>query len=209
MPRHESNVRTRFGKPLLYPLTRGGGLTVAPALPGSGSRLRAREGTLSATPQGGAHDVLRPGADCTGRRGACRIELSITIDGVEIAQFSELVELTSGLDPSTLTLTLDQKKGQAGLKKLPGKRTPPTVTLKRAMSRTWYLRMAQRRVERRGGRRSAVLATRDSQGRTISSYNLENVWPAKIEVTGLKAGASEVLYESVTFVCENIQRVNP
>ena len=136
---------------------------------------------------------------------------SITIDGVEIAQFSELVELTSGLDPSTLTLALDQKKGQAGLKKLPGKRTPPTVTLKRAMNKDltifeWHTDALN------GGsaaRRSAVLATRDSHGRTISSYNLENSWPAKIEVTGLKAGASEVLYESVTLVCENIQRVNP
>ena len=31
-PRHESNVRTRFRKPLLYPLSYGGGeVTVAPS----------------------------------------------------------------------------------------------------------------------------------------------------------------------------------
>jgi phage tail-like protein len=96
---------------------------------------------------------------------------SITIDGVEIAQFSELVELSSGLDPSTLTLTLDQKKGQAGLKKLPGKRTPPTVTLKRAMSKDLSIFEWHSDALHAGStaRRSAVLATHDSQGRTISS----------------------------------------
>ena len=58
---------------------------------------------------------------------------SITVDGVEIALFSELVELSSGVDPSQLTLVSSPKRG-AGARKLPGKRTPPTVTLKRGHS---------------------------------------------------------------------------
>ena len=38
---------------------------------------------------------------------------------------------------------------------------------------------------------------------------MEHAWPAKIEIGALKAGASEVLMETVTFVCEHIQRVAP
>ena len=136
---------------------------------------------------------------------------SITIDGVEIATFAELIELTSGLDPATLTLGLDQKKGQAGLKKLPGKRNPPTVTLKRALNQDLTIFEWHGDALNAGStaRRNAVLAIRDTEGRPISSYYLENAWPAKIEVTGLKAGSSEVLYETITLVCENIQRANP
>jgi phage tail-like protein len=135
---------------------------------------------------------------------------SLTIDGVEIAQFSELIELTSGLDPSTLTLAQD-KEGTLGLKKLPGKRKPPTVTLKRAKTKDlavfeWhhdaFFRGAQ-------ARRSCTLTMYATDGQPTAKYYLENAWPAKIEISGLKAGASEVLYETVTLVCENIERVNP
>jgi phage tail-like protein len=133
---------------------------------------------------------------------------SITVDGVEIAQFSELVELTSGLDPSTLTLERNDKR-KLFLKKLPGKRTPPTVTLKRGMTRdlslfAWHSDAVQSGV---GARRDAALVMFDAHGSPVARYHLENAWPAKVEISGLKAGASEVLYEKVTLVCEDIQRV--
>jgi hypothetical protein len=38
---------------------------------------------------------------------------------------------------------------------------------------------------------------------------MEHAWPAKIEIGALKAGASEVLMETVTIVCESLQRVAP
>jgi phage tail-like protein len=135
---------------------------------------------------------------------------SITIDGVEIAQFSELVELSSGIDPSDLRLGLDEKD-KLFLKKLPGKRKPPTVTVKRGKTRDlavfeWHhdalLRGAQ-------ARRSCTLTMYATDGQATAKYYLENAWPSKIEISGLKAGASEVLYETVTLTCEDIQRVNP
>ena len=43
----------------------------------------------------------------------------------------------------------------------------------------------------------------------MARYHLEMAWPSKLEVGGLKAGASEVLMETVTLVCEHIQRVAP
>jgi phage tail-like protein len=57
--------------------------------------------------------------------------------------------------------------------------------------------------------RNAVLVIRDAEGRPISRYHLESAWPSKVEISGLKAGASEVLYETVTLVCNKIERLNP
>ena len=51
---------------------------------------------------------------------------SLTIDGVEIASFSELGGITSEAGPYDLA-------GRV-LTKLPGKRKPPTVTLRRGMN---------------------------------------------------------------------------
>ncbi len=135
---------------------------------------------------------------------------SITIDGVEIAQFSELIELSSGIDPSALALKPDQK-GKLVQKKLPGKRTPPTVTLKRA--KTKDLAVFEWHHDALAGdaraRRSCTLAMYATDGQPTAKYYLENAWPAKVEISGLKAGASEVLYETVTLVCERVERLNP
>ena len=54
---------------------------------------------------------------------------SITVDGHQIASFSELVTIVSEVETDNVATML--------LKKLPGKRTPPTVTLNGATTRTW------------------------------------------------------------------------
>jgi phage tail-like protein len=135
---------------------------------------------------------------------------SLTVDGVEIGQFSELVELKSEIDPSALASPPDTK-GTLPTKKVPVRRPPPTVTLKRGKNMdlglfAWHSDAVS---ASQTARRDAVLAIRDAEGRPISRYHLENAWPSKVEISGLKAGASEVLYETVTLVCEKLERVNP
>jgi phage tail-like protein len=49
----------------------------------------------------------------------------------------------------------------------------------------------------------------NSEGKPVAKYWLEKAWPSKMELAGLKAGASEVLMETVTLTCEYIQRVAP
>jgi phage tail-like protein len=46
-----------------------------------------------------------------------------------------------------------------------------------------------------------------ADGKPVARYHLEMAWPSKIEIGALKAGASEVLMETVTIVAEHIQRV--
>ena len=46
----------------------------------------------------------------------------------------------------------------------------------------------------------------NTKGEPVARYRLTEAWPSKIEIGALKAGASEVLMEKITLVCEFIQR---
>jgi phage tail-like protein len=129
---------------------------------------------------------------------------SLTIDGYEIASFSELVAITSEAGSDDLT-------GKV-LSKLPGRRKPPTVTLRRAVTgdmqmSAWH----DSAVEGRTGevRKHAALVMYDNDGHPVARYHLENAWPSQLEVAPLKAGSNEVLYETVTLMCDAAQRIAP
>ena len=137
---------------------------------------------------------------------AARFELSI--DGHSLAVFSELAGISSAVDvvdyiSSTATETI--------LKKLPGKRTPPTVTLKRGMTKNiemaaWHELVILGDVA--SARKNCSLVMYDSRGQPVARYHLTDAWPQKLEIGALKAGGSEVLMETVTMAAEFIQRVS-
>jgi phage tail-like protein len=127
---------------------------------------------------------------------------SITVDGVEIAQFSELVGITSEAEPDDIVGIV--------LKKLPGKRKPPTVTLRRALTAdTQVWAWHESAVEGRAGEttKDAVLVMFDAAGEPLVTYHLRGAWVPKIEIGALKAGSDEVLMETVTIACDTAQRV--
>jgi phage tail-like protein len=137
---------------------------------------------------------------------AARFELSI--DGHAMAKFSELAGISSAVDVVDFIESTDK---EVALKKLPGKRTPPTVTLKRGMTKNlemaaWHELVIMGDVA--AARKSCSLAMFNTKGDPVARYHLTDAWPAKIEIGALKAGASEVLTETVTIVCEFIQRVS-
>ena len=134
---------------------------------------------------------------------------SITIDGYEIAAFSELQGITTQVDVVDFLQSSDK---EVMLTKRPGKRTPPTVILKRGQNNSmelWSWHEAVLAGDMAAARKSCSLVMYNTDGKPVARYHMENAWPAKIEIGGLKAGASEVLMESVTVVCEHIQRVAP
>jgi phage tail-like protein len=150
----------------------------------------------AAAPPGGEHDALT----------AARFEL--TVDGHSLAVFSELVGISSEVDIEDVRL--DSKRKHKVLKKLPGKRTPPTVTLKRGMTRNielaaWHELVILGDV---AARKNVTLTMYDTTGDPVVRYHLTNAWPSKLEIGALKAGASSVLMETVTLVAEFVQRVS-
>ena len=133
----------------------------------------------------------------------------LTVDGVEVGQFSEL----SGIKTEVEVVELMETDGdKLFLKRLPGRRSPPTVTLKRGLSQdmslsAWHQSVVEGLIA--AARKSCTLTAYDAGGVAVAKYSLQSAWPSKLEISGLKAGASEVLYETVTLTCEDIQRVAP
>jgi phage tail-like protein len=145
---------------------------------------------------------LGPGDAITASR------FSIVIDGYQIASFSELVGITTEVEPVELLESTDK---EVMMKKLPGKTKPPTLTLKRGKNQSmelWLWHEAVLMGDIMAARKSCSLVMYATDGTPVARYHLEMAWPSKLEIGALKAGASEVLMETVTIVCENIQRVS-
>lgn len=143
---------------------------------------QAQDGMRTATPDSAGE----PPASSQGWYVA-RPHITLSVDGVEIARFSELVDIDATA-------------------------RPPTVVLERGKSNSVEMRAwheAARRGDPSAARKSASLVMYDYDGKPVARYHLENAWPSKIEIGSLKAGASEVLMETITMVCEHIQRVAP
>jgi len=118
---------------------------------------------------------------------ATAARFSLTIDGVEIAQFADAPDLDQAAAP---------------LKKLPGKRKPPTLTLKRGKNNSMELLAWH-------APRDATLVMYDVDGTPVARYHLEEAWPSKLELGALAAGTSAVAIDSVTLVCESIEPIAP
>jgi phage tail-like protein len=130
---------------------------------------------------------------------------AIIIDGRTIASFSELGGLTSGIDPSDLTLVAEGRNTQLAL---PGRRTPPAITLQRGMTSDRELWDWHEAVfADASARKDAQLVMYGADGTPVARYFIENAWPSKLEIGSLKAGSSEVLVEAVTIVSEHIRRI--
>jgi phage tail-like protein len=168
-------------------------LGVVLAIAAAGAALTAAtEGTAAGADPGGTNDPLT----------AARFEL--TIDGHSLAVFSELQGIASGFAPGELELT-DRRL------RVPGKRTPPTLTLKRGLTRSLELAAWHELAlsDNAAARKNVSLTMYDPTGDPVVRYHLTDAWPALLVVDSLAAGASEVLMETVTIVAENMQRVSP
>ncbi|HWE57101.1 MAG TPA: phage tail protein [Acidimicrobiales bacterium] len=135
---------------------------------------------------------------------------TISIDGYEIAQFSELTGITTEVD--VVEFQENTSNAAAILKKLPGKKKAPTIVLKRGKNMsvdmwTWHESVLNGDIA--AARKSGSIVMYAYDGSPVARYHFENGWPAKISVGGLKAGANDVLMEEVTIVCEHIMRVAP
>ncbi|MDW5330088.1 phage tail protein [Plantactinospora sp. KLBMP9567] len=131
---------------------------------------------------------------------------SLQIDGVEIAAFPEL----SGISSEVLPAELESTGREAGTRRLPGKAKPATLVLKRGKNSSLELWNWQALAISGdpGAARNGSLVMYATDGTPVARYHLEHAWPSKLEIGAVKAGAGEVLMETVTIVCERLQRVS-
>ncbi len=176
--------------------------TLLAALLGGVILIAGAVGAWTSASQGAANPGGNPNDPIT----AARFEL--TIDGHSIAVFSELEGITSGYDRDELEIVTRRRGGEL---RIPARRMPQTVTLKRGMTRNIELAAWHELVilgDVTAARKNVTLTMYDSTGDPVARYHLTNAWPSKLEIGGLKAGASQVVFETVTLSAEFIQRVS-
>jgi phage tail-like protein len=133
---------------------------------------------------------------------------SLTVDGQEIASFSELERLSSGLDAVDLVTTGEKQPKTL----LPAKRAPDSIVLTRGLTSSLELQAWHELVilgDIAAARKSCSLTMFNTKGDPVARYHLENAWPSKLLTRELKAGTTKVLTETVTLVVDEIQRVAP
>jgi phage tail-like protein len=122
---------------------------------------------------------------------------SITIDGYEIASFSELAGITTEVEP------VENSPGRGRVRGL--------VQLSRRLGHDDSLAAWHELVilgDIAAARRTVQLVAYNSAGQPVLRYHLESAWPSRLEIAKFKAGHAEPLMETVTIVCERIQRVS-
>jgi phage tail-like protein len=125
----------------------------------------------------------------------------ISIDGVQIASFSELQGIASSIE---LVTSDDGPLLERGTKSF-------AVVLRRPLNRdlsmaAWHELVILGDVA--AARKSCSLIMYDADNKPVARYYLENAWPSKLEIGTFKAGSTEELMETVTMTCEFIQRVS-
>ncbi|HVF13628.1 MAG TPA: phage tail protein [Acidimicrobiales bacterium] len=134
------------------------------------------------------------------------MRFELTIEGHSLAVFSELVSISSAIE---IADAISSSSTETILKKLPGKRNPPTVTLKRGMTRNIEMAAWHELVilgDIAAARKSCSLTMFNAKGDPVARYHLTDAWPQRIEI-GV-SGTSGVLTETVTMTCDFIQRVS-
>lgn len=131
----------------------------------------------------------------------------VSIDGVDLATFSDLSGINSEVEPAEYMAV--GKNGTFTHSKLFGKTKPPTVTLKRGLD-TNNAMWAWHQLALAGAptaRKTCQLQMCAADGKPTSppqTYILENAWVQKLEIAGMSAGKSEVVMETVTLTCDYI-----
>ena len=132
----------------------------------------------------------------------------IQVDGIQVATFSELSGINTEVEPVEYIAT-----GRDGLvhTKQYGKTKPPQVTLKRGLDTetymwAWHQAVLQGDPAARKTCSLQLFAASQSpkSGQPLITYVLENAWPSKLEISAMKAGATEVVAETVVLHCDQI-----
>lgn len=143
-------------------------------------------------------------SSATGAQVLSAAHFTISIDGTEVATFSELTGINSEVE--AVEYIAANTQGQVVHSKQFGKTKPPKVTLKRGLDGSKAIWMWHQAVldGDPGALRTCTLSLKTSKGDIAISYVLEDAWPAKVDIAGAKAGASDVIMETVEMVCSQI-----
>jgi phage tail-like protein len=135
-------------------------------------------------------------------RAATAAQYTLTVAGKSM-KFESLLDINTEVQPTEFV----SNPGGPTHPKQFGKVKPPSVTFRMAIGAntpfiwSWHL---QARDNSPAARQDAVLAVVSADGTTLTSFKLQNAWPSKVDIAGLKAGAAEVAVMTVKLEAESI-----
>jgi phage tail-like protein len=123
----------------------------------------------------------------------------VTIDGIQVPKVIEVSGIKSEVEK--IEHKQQTKDGKYVVRQLMGRPKPGEFTVTRGLtdSKTisdWLKIVAQGDVK--GSRKTAAVAFLDYTGATLQSYNFTNCWVSSVEVSAMKAGATEPATEKFT-----------
>ena len=121
------------------------------------------------------------------------------LDGIEVPRVIEVSGLKTEVD--TIEIKQQTSDGKFLARRMPGRQKVGTVTVTRGLtdSKTitdWLKQVMEGDVA--GARKTAAVEITDYAGSTIKTLEFKNVWVQKVEVSTLKAGATESATEKFT-----------
>ena len=128
----------------------------------------------------------------------------IKVENDTVANFSELSGINSEIE--AVEYISASEAGVSHSKQF-GKIKPPKVTLQRGLDNTtyiWLWHQAALAGDPAAIKKQVLLQLISSGGGIKISYILEDAWPSKVDIAGAKAGASDVIIETVEIVCSQI-----
>jgi phage tail-like protein len=140
----------------------------------------------------------------------------LEIDGETVSLLSGI----SGLDIEVDVATTQQvgKGGQMQLVKTLGSQSKaPDLQLTRmaVVDATqdklwqWFVDVRDKGLkvaDRAGNRKNGSVVIYDTSNAEVARFNFFNAWPSKISTDGLSADSNEVVKETITLVCERLER---
>lgn len=121
------------------------------------------------------------------------------LDGIEVPKVIEVSGLKSEVDK--IEMKQQTKDGKFIVRNLIGRPKPGMLTITRGLtdSKTitdWLKKVMEGDVA--GARKTASVEITDYKGATLKTLNFVNVWVTSVEVSTLKAGATETATEKFT-----------
>src|SRR6188472_1562754 len=114
------------------------------------------------------------------------------LDGIEVPKVIEVSGLTAEVDK--IEMKQQMKDGKYVVRNLIGRPKPGQITVTRGLTDSksitdWLKQVMEGDVA--GARKTAAVEITDYAGATIKTLEFKNVWVQKVEVSTLKAGATE------------------
>jgi phage tail-like protein len=130
----------------------------------------------------------------------------LEIDGVMIKQITEVSGLK--IEQDVIDYKANSDDGKYTVKRLPGRRKPPEITLTRGLTadnsfEQWIKdsHLGKMTDARKGG----AIIVFDFEGTPIKRYVMTNCWAKSLEIGSMKAGDTSVLTEKLVITCEDLE----